>query len=344
MEVDKNTWHTIQQALKEWENTGLLTKDQAECLRKDIVFKRSERQQVARYFFLIALFCTLLAFGAIFINEKFLEKIKAYFSWSDMVISLLTALLSAFWFWYTGRKRKMLNPAAYEAYMVVGGLAALTSLIYACKELRATATYLPFLTPAIIILTTMSILLWSQALWIGALLALISWFGIFSTVYGSNNLFAGMNYPVRFMALGGLILIIAFAQKRVSRLAYSYTITYFTGLLLFFTGLWAVSVFGNYSSLVGWHQVRQIHVLAYAICFGIGAAASFYLGIRYKDDLAKDFGLLFLLINLYTRYFEYFWNAMNKGIFFLVLAITFGFLGWWLDRSRGVRKIKHAAR
>ena len=57
---------------------------------------------------------------------------------------------------------------------------------------------------------------------------------------------------------------------------------------------------------VGWHEVRQIHVLAYSYSIWRSwAAVSFYLGIRcYKDDLARDFGVLFLLINLYTRYFE----------------------------------------
>jgi len=38
-------------------------------------------------------------------------------------------------------------------------------------------------------------------------------------------------------------------------------------------------------------------------------------------------------VNLYTRYFEYFWDGMNKGLFFLILAIAFGFTGWFLDRK-----------
>ena len=31
-------------------------------------------------------------------------------------------------------------------------------------------------------------------------------------------------------------------------------------------------------------------------------------GHKIKDDLRPRHGILFLLINLYTRYFEYFWN------------------------------------
>ena len=334
MEVDKSEWQLLQQAINEWEATGKLTKEQGDDLRSGIVFKRTERQQIAQYFFFIALFCTLLAFGAIFINEKLLERVKAYFSWSDLMISLITASLGAIWFWYVRGKRNKINPAAYETYMVLGGLAVLTSLIYACKEMGRDTTYTTFLTLSCIALAALSILLRSKALWIGAIVALISWFGVFSTWQSDANLFMGMNYPVRYTVLGACLLASGLVQGKVRPLSATQGITYVAGLMLFFTGLWAVSIFGNYNTLAGWHQVRQIHVLAYSIAFGIAAAISFYLGIRYKDKLAQDFGVLFLLINLYTRYFEYFWDAMNKGIFFLVLAITFGVLGWWLDRQK----------
>jgi hypothetical protein len=337
MDVDKNSWQIINQALKDWEEEREITPEQADRLRKSVNLRRSERQQVAQYFFFIALFCTLLAFGAIFLNEKFLEKLKIYFSLSDMVISLMSAALAVIWFWYTGKKRARLNPAAYEIYMVLGGLASLTAIIYACKELNAAATYIAFLSAAFLVLAALSVLMRSQALWIGAILAFIGWFGLFTTENAPDNLFLGMNYPMMYTALGALILIFALLQRRISKLRFTFSITYTIGLLLFFTGLWAVSIFGNYNTLAAWHQVRQIHVLAYSVVFGIAAALSFYLGIRYKDDIARDLGIMFLLVNLYTRYFEYFWDTMNKGIFFLVLAVTFGFLGWWLDRARTSR-------
>jgi len=149
-----------------------------------------------------------------------------------------------------------------------------------------------------------------------------------------------MNYAVRYTVLGLLLLGAALVQDRIPRIAFTQRITYLIAMFLFFTALWCVSIFGNYNTIIGWQQVRQVHVLAYAIIFGIAAALSFYLGIRYKEDIAKDFGIIFLLINLYTRYFEYFWDSMNKGIFFLVLAITFGFLGWWLERKRHAPEAK----
>jgi len=338
MEVDKNEVTLLHRALEEWEQSGKITPGQAADLKNTITTKQNDRQQIAQYFFFTALFCMLLAFGAIFLNEKLLEKIKAYFSWSDLVIAVITALLSVLWFWYIGRKRNQLSEIAYEIYMVLGGLAVLTSMVYFCKELGMDKTYTALLGISLPLLVIISILLRSKALWIGAIITAVGWFGSFSTLMSTDNLFLGMNYPVRFTVFGLVVLIIAFVQSHIRLIMFTQRITYLTGMLIFFSGLWGVSIFGNYNTLAQWHLVRQVHVLAYSIVFGIASVISFYCGIRFKDEPARDFGVLFLLINLYTRYFEYFWDSMNKGIFFLILAITFGFVGWFLERKSKVQR------
>ena len=222
--------------------------------------------------------------------------------------------------------------------MVLGGLSVLTTLIYICKQITNDTDYITFLTLSFLLLPILSLLFRSKALWIGAIAAFIGWFGEFSIFHSSNNLFLGMNYPVRYTVLGLMLVVLGLLQGLVKPLSFTKRITYTSGLFLLFSGLWGVSVFGNYNTLTGWEQVRQIHVVAYAVLFGIASVISFYLGIRYKDDLARDFGVIFLLINLYTRYFEYFWDAMNKGIFFLILAITFGLVGRWLERNNRKRR------
>ena len=333
MEAGKSEADIILSAIAEWEHTGKISPEQAADLRRSIELKQSPRQQIAQYFFFIALFCTLLAFAAIFLNEKLLEKIKLYFSWSEMIIAFITTVLSVLWFLYISRKRKHISEAAYEVYMVLGGLSVLTSLVYWCKELGVDKTYTAFLGVAMPLLAILAHVFRSRALWIGAIGTAIIWFGSISTWQSMDNLFLGMNYPMRYTAFGLVLLALAFAQQQVRAISFAWRITYITGLIAVFTGLWGVSIFGNYGSLALWQQVRQIHVLAYSIVFAAAAALSFYLGVRYKDEVARDMGVLFLLINLYTRYFEYFWDTMNKGIFFLVLAVTFGFLGWWLERK-----------
>jgi hypothetical protein len=340
MEVDKSERELLERALLEWELSSQLTAEQAAELRATLKKKGSERQQIAQYFFFIALCCTLLAFGAIFINEKLLEKIKLYFAWNDFAIVIITAALSVLWFWYVGKKRERLSLIVYEIYMVLGGLSVLTCLVYICKEASLDKTYTAFMSMALPALAILAVFFRSKALWIGALITAVCWFGSWSNWLSSDNLFLGMNYPVRYTFFGLIILGISFLQRSVKKLTFTHRITYTTGLVLLFTALWGVSVFGNYNSLVGWQQVRQIHVLAYSIVFAVAAGISFFLGIRYKDELARDFGVLFLLINLYTRYFEYFWDSMNKGIFFSILAVTFGLVGWLLERKKKAKPAK----
>ncbi len=333
METDSSGRKLLHHALEEWQQSGRLTEEQAKALKETIVLKQPA-QQIAQYFFFIALFCILMAFGAIFLNEKLLEKIKAYFALNDIIISLISLVLAIVWFWYTGKKRTVISDGAYEVYMVLGGLAIMTALVYFCKGMGIDKTRTALLSLATPLLLIVAQLLRSKALWIAAIITAIGWFGSFSTWQSHDNLFLGMNYPVRYTVFGLVILGIAFLQTRIKQVSFGQRLTYVAGLIAVFTGLWGMSIFGNYNTLEEWQQVRQVHVLAYSVVFGLAAALSFYLGIRYKDEIARDMGVLFLLINLYTRYFEYFWDTMNKGIFFLILAITFGFLGWWLERKK----------
>lgn len=342
MEVDKDEHKIVERALASWQEEGVLSEAEADRLRGATVVRNSDRQQVAQYFFFIALCCTLLAFGAIFLSEKLLEKIKAYFAWGDLAIALITAVLSVLWFWYTVRKRGQTRSSSFEIYMALGGLSVLTSLVYVCKYIHADATYYTaFLTLAFIVLGVIAVILESGVLWIGALISMVCWYGAITSVFNEHYLFLGMNYPVRYIFLGLIILALSFLQRKLSRLRFSQQTTYIIGLSVFFVSLWLVSIFGNFNSIERWQHARQLQVLIYSGFLAAASGLSFYLGIRFKDSAARDFGVLFILFNLYTRYFEYFWDTMNKGIFFVILAVTFGVLGRWLERkSKAASKVK----
>jgi len=341
MEADKNEKEIIERALNDWQTEGKLSAEQAIELKGSIVLKKTERQQIAQYFFIIALSCTLLAFGAIFIDDKFLEKLKVYFSLSNVMIAGITAAISIFWFWYISKKRNKLSTTTFEVYMILGGLSALTSLVYILKDFGNSNGYTAFLLIAFLLLCVLSIAFRSRSLWVGAILALMGWYGSFSTVHSSQNLFLGMNYPVRFSVFGAIILALSVLQLKSKRLLYSQNITYIFGMLIFFTGMWGVSIFGNFNYLDEWEKVRQTQVIIYALIFAAVASLSLFAGIRYKNELARDFGFLFLLINLYTRYFEYFWDTINKGIFFLILGITFWLVGRWIEKNKKIKLIRN---
>jgi hypothetical protein len=103
--------------------------------------------------------------------------------------------------------------------------------------------------------------------------------------------------------------------------------TYILGLLYLFIALWILSIFGNYGDLYEWGQIKQISLLGWGIIFGAIAFTAIVVGLKYDDYTSRSFGITFLFINLYTKYFEYFWNSMHKAIFFLILAATFWLVG-----------------
>lgn len=53
---------------------------------------------------------------------------------------------------------------------------------------------------------------------------------------------------------------------------------------------------------------------------------------RRDDRTSIGFGITFLFINLYTRFFEHFWNPLHKAVFFALLGVSFWFIGSRAER------------
>ena len=220
MEVDNSDWKVISKAIDDWVSEGKLTTDQADDLRQSLKLKETG-QQVAKYFFLIALSCTMMAFGAIFIDEKLLERLKIYFELSNWIIAIVMAVLAVSWFWYVKKKQSQTKNIAYEVFAVLGGLASMTSLVYVCKDIGFGASYTGFLFVAMAMLICLSLFLKSRSLWIAGLVAVAAWYGGITFELGQAHSFLGMNYPARYTLLGMLLLGFWILQRRIPRLQYS---------------------------------------------------------------------------------------------------------------------------
>lgn len=334
MQANKDEQKVLQQAIEEWLADRTITPEQAEKMKAGVGIRPSQRQQLAQYFFIIAVSSALLAFGALFLDEKILERLRRSFLLSNYTIALGSAVLAGIAYWYARRKRAFVSDTTYEVYLSAGGLCTLVALTYFCKEIGSGEGYTLFTGLCTIVFCLLSAAFRSRVLWICSLLAFMGWFGAFSTVHSLNNLFLGMNYPVRFSLFGVLIIALSRLQAKIAQLASFRNLTYHIGILICFTGLWGVSVFGNFNSLDQWQSVRQTRMLPFAIATGLILGGTLYSGILRNDNALRDYSILFLLLHLYTRYFEYFWDAMNKGLFFLFLAVSFGLLARWLNKTR----------
>ena len=248
MQADKDEEKLLRQALDEWQSGGVITLEQADAMRHSIVSRTTERQQLAQYFFIIAVSSALLAFGALFLDEKLLEHLRRAFLLSNYTISFVAALLAGGSFWHASRRQHAISDTMYEVYLIPGVLCTGVSLVYLCKEVGNGASYTFFTGLCSIVFLALSVAFRSRMLWVSYLASLIGWFAAFSTVHSRENLFWDMNYPVRFTVFGLLLLLLSVLQQHIERLRSVCMLTYLAGLLIFFAGLWGISVFGNFGS------------------------------------------------------------------------------------------------
>jgi uncharacterized membrane protein len=59
-----------------------------------------------------------------------------------------------------------------------------------------------------------------------------------------------------------------------------------------------------------------------------------YLGIAWESAVFLNTSLVFFAINLYTRFYEYFWDAMPKSLFFILGGASLIAGGVWVERVR----------
>jgi hypothetical protein len=168
----------------------------------------------------------------------------------------------------------------------------------------------------------------SRLIWLFALISLGSWFGSetgYQTHWG--NYFLGMNYPLRFVVFGVLIVTATFILRQKKWFSHFADVTYVAGLLYFFLSLWVLSLFGNVANIDQWWLVKQISLFYWGIIAAVFYGGFMLYGLKSNDMIAREFGITFLIILIYTKYFEYFWSNTSKPLFFAILAVSFWFIG-----------------
>lgn len=147
-----------------------------------------------------------------------------------------------------------------------------------------------------------------------------------------------MDLPLLFIGFGSSIIGAARLMRSYAITAPLWSTTRTWGMLYLFVSLWIMSIWGydDYfeSSNSRWAISRTTRMFLWSAIFFVAAGASVWHGLRLDDSTTKGFGLTFLGINLYTKFFEYFWG-WYKPLFFGVLAATFAVLGGDMLRACG---------
>lgn len=344
MKIDQEKSEFLDEMLEHWQEEQLLSEDLVKKLRSSYETKSFDWRRLAQYSFWIAMACGVISLGALLIDDKILNYLKRIYDTSDGIISLLSAIAAAY-FYYLSLKRK--KDSAHqvfsnEALIFTAVMLTANAIAYLGKTIGGNNSHFSLLLLfALLIYAVLAVVFKSRLIWVFALISLGAWFGT-ETGYLSrwNWYFAGMNYPLRFVLFGAALTGLSFLTRTHKKLGYFFQATYICGMIYFFISLWLLSVFGNFGTLEEWYGVRQISLFYWAIISAAACAISIFAGLKYGDDIAREFGITFLFINLYTRYFEYFWDSWHKALFFSVLAASFWIIGRRAEKIWNVEFLK----
>jgi MFS family permease len=340
MKLNAKEVQLLDRVLDHWEANNFLDEEKVVQLKKSYQSDTGDYKTLSFYAFFAAISCALLAFGALVLDEKWIERMRNYFSFSEFTIALLFAGISVVLILYIRkRKQKYINAVwANESLSVLLGLSICVMVTYIGKGLSASNDGYYWLIFAVgAILGIASYLVNARVLWLAMIVAFTGWFAAYTYETG-HPYWLGMNMPLRLFLWSALLLLIFyFVPQRQWWLQFKVA-SYFLVWIMFLSTAWGLSVFGNVD-MDRWFSLRQFFVLPYAVGFTVLLAVLLWWSIKRADSRLRDMILLFFILNIYTRYFEYLWDITNKGIFFAIMALSFWFLGRKLEQwRRGANK------
>lgn len=347
LNLDKQESEFLNKAISHWEKEQLLSAEQAQNLRSSVEVKGFDWMRLAKYSFWIALICGGIAIGSLIINDAIINWIKSLYYTPDVVIATGAGVVAAGAF-YLGRRRERLFPErvfSNEATIFTGVLFTACCIAYLGKTFdNGSGHYSLLFLISVFVYGVLGWQLNSRLIWLFALVSLGSWFGT-ETGYQTrwSYYFLGMNYPLRFVAFGTILASTCFLLRGRNWIKPFWELTYVVGLLYLFLSLWLLSIFGNFGELERWFEVKQISLFYWGFFLAAVAAGFTLYGLRSKDAIAREFGITFLLIFIYTEYFECLWNHIPYTLFFAILAASFWFIGRRAEKIWNLDALKESA-
>lgn len=339
MHVNKKEARLLEDAIEQWQKDKLLDIQKANELKSSISSYRNEFDAVAFYASIAAVSCALLAFGTLVLDEKWIERLRKLFAFSELVIGFIFLCFSVFLIWIANKRKIKFSytKLANESFTILIALSVGVSVTYFIKSFHTNYHYYSigiFLTACIY--GVVSIYLQSKLLWLCMLLAIISSWATQTYAWSYDTAqayFLGMNYPLRMSLLGLILLVITYFFRNKPFIKNYYELTWYSLWIFFLLSGLFLSVSGNWGYDV-WYTLKQEKLFLWVIVYNLLLIALIIYAFKQKDETLRDIAIAFFLLNIYTRYFEYFWDRTNKGLFFSILALSFWFIGKKAEQLR----------
>ncbi|KAI1457803.1 hypothetical protein F4805DRAFT_427407 [Annulohypoxylon moriforme] len=333
----------VQSALQQWSKIRLISPKLIPALLHTIEIIEEDHgfpwPQFAKYAFRLAILSLIIAVLSVIFDGVLPKLIKKFLDLTIILRLMVTAgvaVLVHIW----GYQRSLVKPQEpylNEAIHCLGAfifaLAALQLGSYLeCDkdenhdELKGILLGLAFIYSITAAMVNSNFILSCGMILLG------TWLGAISGCY-SGIRYLGSRYPCRFVLLGIAVICAAYTMRHF-QCTELWSTTRVWGMLYLFNALWILSLFDSLVESFLDDKSRQEGsgwVLSWFLAFLFTAAFSLWHGLQFHDSTTHGFGLVYLSINLCTKFFELFWNAWYKSVFFTVLALSLALLGQYAE-------------
>ncbi|MEI0517240.1 DUF2157 domain-containing protein [Brachyspira murdochii] len=315
----------ILRELKKWNKDNIITDEQFKILSNKYDNDYIDFQPIIR---------AIMITGIIMVSIGFISFISFYI-FSIYFIAILFALLflSGFIADEILKRKEIYLPKTSSAIIAVSSIflsAFIFTVSYIITNNKDNFILLSLIS--IIIFFIIAYIKKNYAVLSIAVIGLITWYGLEGFDISSIDLM--LNNYIRFITTSILIFLIGITDinKKLGDKYLKFSPIYYTiGLLYLNIILSIMSVFGKSSEPIIF-QSSSGELLIYSILFLISDIITLIIGYRLKISSIVKFSIFFIILNMYIRYFEYFYLKMNTWIFFIMLGISTILIGVIIER------------
>ncbi|KAI1173308.1 hypothetical protein F4777DRAFT_457149 [Nemania sp. FL0916] len=337
---------TVQKAVRYWSRSNLISSTLAKDLLGTIQVVEEKHDfdwdKFAKYTFRLAIICFAIAVLTLIFDDVVPKLIKRIIALPASIRITITSALGiaihivGYQHSLTTPQQPYLTEAIHSLGALFFGLSALQLFkVYEGKNADV-AGHRVGLALALVYGAT-AVLVKSTFIWTCAVIVFGVWFGCW-TAYRGGTYYLGMNYPLRFVFLSIALIAVSMPMRAEPRVAVLWSATRVWGLIYMFHALWILSLYGNDKlrgdEFGGYGGPRRLAF--WSLAFLAAAAVAVWHGLRYGDATTKGFGLAFLGINIYTKFFEFCWSAWYKSVFFAVMALSLALMGRYAESVNAV--------
>lgn len=331
MKVNKKEAALLQKAIKKWSDEALISPEQAGCLNHSFEESKFDWQTLSFYAFVFAIASIIISGVALLADKWLMQLFDKIVDASDEYKAVFFSISSIVLFFYGQRirKRKPDNVYSHTALNLLGIMTAGVALGYFSIVFgNGSGHFSIFVFIAALLYGSLAIFFKSQMLWITALLSIFIWFGV-ETSYIANwqPYFWNMNIIMRYIPFCIIIISILLVTNKFStkKLYYAETLVFFC--VSFLGALWMASIFGNQPSIASWSVVSQSSFLPWSFVLLFCSILVVWLGVKLERVVFREIGIIFIILNIYSRYFEYGWEMLHPTVFFACLGLSFWLIG-----------------